>query len=92
MKSANKKLVNYLITLFDGSENESFFTEYAHDLVGFLRDICGATILTEDQLRVCESVERNRVTNVQAAHGLGKARAQKHWYYWLLGVRQERLI
>lgn len=49
------------------------FSVYADDPVGFFRDVLKIEVITDDQIKMAESVRDNPETNVQASHGAGKS-------------------
>jgi len=48
------------------------FPEYEHDPVGFIREVLAIEHLTEEQVRIAESVRDRAITNVPAGNGVGK--------------------
>jgi hypothetical protein len=49
------------------------FTDYAYRPVEFAYEVLGIRYLTNDAKRILQSICDNKVTNVQASHGIGKS-------------------
>lgn len=80
-----------LETVYESSQvNPIVYAEWADDPVGFIQHL--GYELTDEQLQIAYSVQHNRVTNVQAAHGVGKTfLAALLLVWWVICVRGEAI-
>lgn len=92
MRTATAKFLTLLSARFEQLEDPCLFTEYAHDPIGFLQDICGVGLLTTKQTEVCEHVRVRRVTNVRAGHSVGKSFLVARLALWFALCRKGRVI
>jgi len=82
MTNLDDQAIENLINAFGYEEIERSlfqddFAKYQQDPVNFFKDVLGVQEIYEDLIKVCESVNKNKITIAQSANGVGKT--------WLLG-------
>jgi hypothetical protein len=67
------------------------YSSYADNPVGFAYEVLGVNYLTDDQKNILESIRHNKVSNIQACHGIGKSHLMgavlvPYWVFAMKGL------
>lgn len=74
--------------MISGKNNSKPLTDYKNEPIKFIKEILKIPYLTNEQKEILLSIRDNRVTNVQAAHGVGKSYISSLAVLWWVFARE----